>query len=344
MAVGSSTPYLGYDAYLAIAQEETFGTRVTGTTFLEFNSESLNRETETKKLDSINTTRNPQKQVSLNQTISGTIEVDANPGADGFAILCGHALGGTMASSTLAAGAIAHTLWEGNMELNSPTTTATNAVALTAQVRKGGTDQFSFAGMRVNALTISGEVGDVVKASFDLMGKSGTSTSDALTPAFTTINPCNFDGITIQTSDSIGGSWTTEVFESFEVSVENNLTEQRGLGSVNLHALPPGMRTVGLKLTQQYDTLTAYNRYTQATSVAMQIIMDTGVTLTAAQSTYSMAIRFPKVYIKNPMPDVGGPDPIALEFETDVMGLQGTTTGYAIQMQINNATATYEIT
>jgi len=344
MAVGSSIPYLGYDAFVAIAQEETYGTRVTGTTFVEFNSESLKRETESKKLDSINTTRNPQKQVSLNQTISGTIEIDANPGVDGFAILCGHAMGGTIASSTLAAGAVAHTLWEGNMELNSPTTTATNAVALTVQVRKGGTDQFSFAGCRVNAMTISGEVGDVVKASFDLMGKSGTSTSDSLTPAFSTIIPCNFDGITIQTSDSVGGSWTTEIFESFEVNVENNLTEQRGLGSVNVHGLPPGMRNVGLKLTQQYDTLTAYNRYTSRTATAVQIIMNTGVTLTAAQSTYSMAIRFSKVHINTVAPEVGGPDPISIEYDCDVMGQMATTSGYAIQMQINNATANYQIT
>jgi hypothetical protein len=38
MAIGNNVPMMGYQGVLAIAKETTFGTFVTGTTWVEFNS------------------------------------------------------------------------------------------------------------------------------------------------------------------------------------------------------------------------------------------------------------------------------------------------------------------
>jgi hypothetical protein len=44
MSVGNGTPFLGYDSYLGIAEETTFSSVQTATTFIEFTSEAFMKE------------------------------------------------------------------------------------------------------------------------------------------------------------------------------------------------------------------------------------------------------------------------------------------------------------
>lgn len=339
MSTGNATPYLGYDSYVAIAEETTFGTLVTGTTFIEFTSEGFKKEIEELRREELNTTRDFTRRMTGNITVSGSLEAPLNVASDGFIYLMKQAMGGTCSSATIVSSAIAHTLYVGNMEDNKGTSSAAAVKSLSVQVRRGSTSQWSYRGMRVNTMTIKGEVGGPVTASFEFMGQNGTTSSDSITASFTNINPLNFTGVTFKTGATISVI-DTEYIKSFEFTLANNLAEQRNLGLAYVHALPPLRRDVKLKLTQQFDTLTAYNRFIQNTKTAIQILMDTGVTIAAAgSSTYSMHINLPCCYFNNVTPNAGSVE--ALSQEIDVSAIKDTTTSYVCQIQVNNATDHY---
>ena len=339
MAVGNATPYLGYDSYIGAAEETTFGTLVTATAFTEFISEAFMKEREEIRREEINTTRDFTRRMTGNETVNGSIESVLNVADDFHVMLIKQAMGGTVASATIVASSFEHTLDVGDMEANQSTSGAADVKSLSVQVRRGSTEQWSYRGMRVNTLTIKGEVGSAVTVTYELMGQYGTTSSDSLTASFSNINPVNFTGVTFNTGDSITNV-STEYISGFEFSLSNNLAEQRNLGSANIHALPPLRRDVKLKLTQQFDTLTAYNRYIQNTKTAIQILLDTGSTIAAAgSSTYSMHINMPACYFNNITPQVGSME--AISQEIDVSTIKDTTTSYVVQMQINNATTNY---
>ena len=117
MAVGDGTR-LGYDSCIGIAEETTFGAKVDSFSYIEFNTESLKRNREERKLESINKSRDFIKRIQLNETIEGSLEVDLNPAADAAVYLMKQAMGGTVSSAVVTAGALQylHTLNGGNME------------------------------------------------------------------------------------------------------------------------------------------------------------------------------------------------------------------------------------
>jgi hypothetical protein len=339
MSVGNGTPFLGYDSFLGIAEESTYSSVQTSTTFIEFTSEGFKKEREEQRREEINTTRDFIRRMTGNETVSGSLEAPLNIAADGFVFIMKQAMGGTCASATLgAAGAYSHTLYVGDMENNKGSGSADDVKSLTMTIRRGDTEIWQYKGMRVNTMTIKGEVGSPITASFELMGRYGTTCADSLTASFTNINPLNFTGVTFGTGATISAI-TTEYITGFEFTLANNLAELRNLGSANIYALPPGRRDVKLKLTQQFDTLTAYNRFIQNTKTAIQILMDTGVTMSAAGSTYSMAINVPCAFFNNVTPQVGSIE--ALSQEIDVSAIKDTTTSYVCQLTINNATEHY---
>lgn len=339
MAVGNADPFLGYESYIGIAEETTFGTLVTATSFTEFTSEALMKEREELRREEINTTRDYTRRMTGNETVSGSIETVLNIAEDAIVYMMKQAMGGTVSSATIVSSSFSHTLAPGNMEDNQSSAGAADVKSLTMQVRRGSTNQWSYRGMRINTMTIKGEVGTPIVATFELMGQYGTTSSDSLTASFSNINPLNFTGVTFQTGDSITNV-STEYISGFEFSLSNNIAEQRVLGSANITKLPPIRRDVKLKLTQQFDTTTAYNRFISNTKTAIQILMDTGVTIAAAgSSTYSMHINMPACYFNNVTPQAGGIE--AISQEIDVSTIKDTTTSYVVQMQINNATTNY---
>jgi hypothetical protein len=244
MSVGNGTPFLGYDSYIGIAEESTYSSVQTATTFVEFTSEGFIKEIEEQRREEINTTRDFTRRMTGNVTVSGSLEAPLNVASDGFIYLMKQAMGGTCASATLTAvGAYSHTLNVGNMEDNKGTSSTDDVKGLTVTVRRGLTNQWQYKGMRVNTMTIKGEVGSPITATFELMGRYGTSSADSLTASFTNINPLNFSGVTFNTGITISAV-STEYITGFEFTLSNNLAEQRVLGSPYIYAMPPLRRDV----------------------------------------------------------------------------------------------------
>ena len=214
--------------------------------------------------------------------------------------------------------------------------------ALSVAVRKGSTDTWENSFCRVNNLTISGEVGGHCVVSAELIGISTTAHTSigAVAVSYSTVNPVVFDGITIQTGDSISNI-SAEYFQSFELSIANNLDDNaRNLGSRNRQHIPVGMREVTLTLNQRYDTLTSYNRFIQNTLTAIQIKLDSGKTITSGETTYSMYIDIPEAYYNSSQPEVGGAD--VLTYETNIASMYSSEKSYVVQFRVTNGTSTYD--
>ena len=279
MGIGDTRKY-GYKSFVGVAEEKiTYGTKTTATAFVEFNSESFKRNIEEKKIEALNTSRDFTKRILLNETVEGSLEFNLNVGSDGVVQILKQAMGGTVASAAVTqgastiTGAYIHTLYAGDMESNKATTTANDTKSLTFTVRKGGTHLWDFIGNRVNTLTIKGEVGSPVVVTAELQGKTASISSDSLTPVFSDVLPVNFTGITVKTGDSITNV-SAETFIGFELTNNYNLVNDnnaRALGSRTVSILPATRREVTLKLTQRFDTTTAYDRFLESTATAIQI-------------------------------------------------------------------------
>ena len=106
--------------------------------------------------------------------------------------------------------------------------------------------------------------------------------------------------------------------------------------------LPPKDRTLGLTLTQRYDTTTAWNRQLNASAMAIIITMDTGLTITAlAPFTYKLQCDLPKVFY-----DTGGPPEVSdsgiLTHELSIIPVLDTiNAGKDIVFSLWNTTTSY---
>jgi len=344
MAAGNANPFLGWASGLLISEETTYGTFVTGTSFIEFNTESLKNNRDEIPIDAINSQRGRTKRLTGGYTVEGPLEFPFNVAEDGNVILLKQAMGGTVSSATITAGAYNHTIYAGDMENNAATATASDVKSLSVSVRRGASSSslnvFNFYGGRVNNITIKGEIGAPVVVSADMIFQGSSTTATSPAASFANILPLNFSGIEIQTGDSIGNV-STEYFTGFELAISNNLNgDQRSLGSRNITVLPPQNRDVTLKLMQRFDTLTSYDRFIQNTLTAIKIICDAEQTITAGGSTYSMVIDVPEAYYNSNSPEVGGPD--VLTHEVDLSALFNQSEGKDLSINIRNATANYE--
>lgn len=343
MSVGNANPFMGYGSAIGVAEESTFGTFVTATAFIEFNSESLKQNREESKLPSINTTRSYKKRLIMNETVEGSIEFDADPNSDAQAYIIKQAMGGTVTSDSItAAGGYTHTFYTGDMESNQSTSGAADAKSLSISVRRGDTSTssnvFAYSGVRVNTLSIKGEVGTPVIITAEIMGKTMSITGTLPTVSLSDQLPLNFTGVTIKTGATIT-TVSTEYFTGFEFTLNNNMnTDVRSLGSRTVDKLPPQMRDVALTLSQRFDTTTAYDRFIGNTMTAIEIEC-TGATIGAVATSYALIIKIPAGYYNSNMPEVGGAD--VLTHEINVTGMYGSAAAYDVQMQMRNATANY---
>jgi hypothetical protein len=347
MAVGNAVPKLGHNSCISIMEETAFNTFVTATAnFLEFNSESFGQERENIKMESVNCSRAFTKRIVGNETISGSLEFDFDPGATAIAYIIKQAFGGTVTSvpnTSASADEYTHTFALGDMENNKATATASDHKSLSVSIMRGGTDTvWCYSGCRVNALTIKGEVGAPVVCTAEFMGAGASLTSTFPAASYSDIIPLYFKDITFKTGVTISAVSTTEWITNFEFTLNNNLDgDQRALGTRNIVQLPPSKRDVMLKLGMRFDTTTTYDRFIQNTQTAIQLILSSEQTIGAgtANSVYSMYINIPAGYFNSTQPQVGGNDVLVQEVEIDCM--KKADPGYEVQIQLYNGTANY---
>lgn len=298
MAVGDGAE-ASVRSYVAVGKETTFGTYTAPSRAIEALSCGFMTSIEFEKLDSIGLgNRGQHKRVSKDKKVAGGLECYAHPQES--VLLVANAMGGGIVSTALTGsgtGAYTHTLSAGNFN--------TDAASLCFNVRKGSTHTFRYNGGRVNQLKISAAINEVVKASYDFIFKDSTiTTSDDLSAglSISAVLPFTYVDGNFQYSSTEALADTTtarEPIQAFELTLSNGLISDsaaRGLGSSVLQVLPATRRNVEFKITQRFDTSTAYNRFIQATQGAV-LLKFRSQSIGSTNQFYEMTISMPKVYV-----------------------------------------------
>jgi hypothetical protein len=338
MSVGNTIPFNGYEAILGIGKETTFGTFITATAFLEFNSESLKYTKEEIKLESINGMRDYTRRMFGNTTVDGSIEAPLNLASDACVFLLKAGMGGTATAAAGSGTSKIHTLSQGTMDDDS----TMRSLSLSVRPGNGSASTWSFYGCRVNQLTLKSEVGTPVIMNVDILGKGCSISATMPAASYSIINPLTFQNVAMSVGTTIGAATTTsqEYVKSFELTLNNNLYgDHRCLGSAEVVGIPAGKRDITLKVTQAFDTTTAFERYTTATLTAIKLTMDSGIAYGTSIGTYKMEVFLPRCYLNPFTPAVGGNDPVFQELEYRCM--YSTEATYAIKMTVQNLTASY---
>lgn len=340
MGIGENAE-LGVNSYVAFWKESSFGTfPATGSTnasTMEPLTIGFKTEISNQKLETISRNRGFTKRVQLDKTVAGTIEQFLHPQESVLPLAV--ALGGGISSASLSGGFI-HSMTAGNFD--------TSPASMSFQVRKGATNHFQYVGGRVNNCTITGNVGEPVKVSYEFMFKDSTQSGSDISGdlSISTVLPFTYVQGTYRYATTEGSitSTATECITGFELSIVNNLKNDatvRCLGSNVPATIPPTRRAVEFKINQRFDTLTAWSRFINNNEGSVELFFE-GQSISAKQN-FTCQIRLPKVYINTPDPEVTGPnDILTSEIIFDVLvDNPMTSTGRDIGVTIINSTSSY---
>lgn len=343
--VGSGA-LVSIDSYVSVGRETTFGTAVTTTsTFCQL-SNSFKTTKDSKILEEICRNRVYANRISLGKKIEGSIEAYYYPTEDALNYVLQNAFGGSVTSSTITAGAAySHTFEIGNLDSQT-------YKGLTFNVRKGDSTNgkiFLYNGCRVSELGFTAELDEALKMSVSLMGLDSTIGAD-VSSAFTITSqktPLSFVSGRLSVESSVGSLTSSSYWhvQSINFKLANSLkadNESRRIGSDILQVLPVGVATFELTSNMRFDTLTAYDAMLAGTQFSAEFEF-LGDTLPSSATRRAIKLVFPKVYIKDAGdPEIGGPDEILTsEVSFDIVRDNSSSTGYAVQAIVTNATETY---
>ncbi len=294
MAIGS-----GLAAQVGMVAESVYGTAVTVTRFLEFNTEGISADVASIQTKGLGTGRflktgNHKEYVRF---ATGPIEFDYK--TKGFGLLLKHCLG-SYANVVVAGSEYKATI--------TPDTAGLAGLSLTVQVGRpdiGGTVRaFTYAGCKVTEWEL----------------KIGQDQQLVLV--------CNFDAATVVTNVALASaSYQTgdEIFvfseaavtiaaaavslKDFSIKGKNALqTERRFLGNAKKEPLANGEFEVTADLSFEFEDLTRYAAWIAGTEVANLVITFTGPTNIAGGGPPKLTITIPKFMYTGSNPAVGGPD------------------------------------
>lgn len=340
MAVGSGGQ-LGYKSWLGVAEETSWSVKCTATSFLEFNTESLERKRERKKLETINTSRNSLVSYLGNEVNQGSIECPVNVGSDAIIKLIKNAMAGTATSGGTSTTGYIHQFFQGSLE--------TSLTSLTIQKRVGDTHIFDMMGCRVNSFTLKGDDEGAVSFAAEVIGRQGSTSSDTISVALTGITPLLWDGINFKTGEtasmtSVLASGATEYIKGFEFTYNNNLIADesaRSLGTTTVDFVKHGKAEASLKFSQRFDTSTAYDRAFAKTAYGFGLLLGSSQTIGAgvASTTYAMSLEIPKGYYGTQTPKVSDAGVVVQEIE--ILAEASSAGADVVNMKVTNATVSY---
>ncbi|HEA21482.1 MAG TPA: hypothetical protein ENH87_11240 [Pricia antarctica] len=341
MVIGSGSE-MGVKSYFAFWKEDAFGTVTgltagTGASTLEPLNFSVKTEIVSQKLEQIGINRGFTKRVQLDKNVAGTMEQNYHPQES--VLLTAVALGGGITTASLSGG-FTHQLDAGDFD--------TSPSSLMFKVRKGQNHFWEYKGVRINQMTISGNVGEMIKASYEIIAQDSSLTGADISGdlSISAILPYTYvQGVYRYHSNIASMTATVEEFiQGFELVINNNMitdANARALGSNTPQIFPPTRRSIEFKVQQRFDTNTIWNRFVQATQGSVQLRF-VGQSASAKQN-YTCVIDMPKVFVNSPEPEVAGPNEIlSSEITYDVLvDNPDTSTGYDIRFTFINSTTSY---
>jgi hypothetical protein len=223
------------------------------------------------------------------------------------------------ANSTTGAGPYTHTITPGSLTGDS----------LTIQVgipdTAGTVQPFTFDGCKVNTLTMEATAGELGMLSVDVIGQ-GFTTGTALASATyaTGLAPLSF----VHGSVSIAASSVANV-EKFSLEINNGFEPRHFIGSATgSEPLQKVLQTVTGTLDMEFDGLTDFNRYANATQAALVLGFSDGTN----SVTVTMNVRY-----DGSSPELNGTDVVKISQPFKALG---STDAAACTVVLVNSDAT----
>ena len=297
----------GLAGQIGYVAESTWGTAVTVTKFLPIRT----IDGERLRIDTLDSPaiRTGRTILHANDTYQGRRWVEFNWSTDLFtqstALLFKHALG---TNNTTGAGPYTHTVTPGDLD----------GLGLTIQCgipNTSGTQPFTYDGCKINTLTIGARVGEIATMEVGVLGQDETTgTALATYNPSATLSAYNFTGATL----TIAGS-AVSTCRDLTLTIDNRLSPVHVLGS-NLIIEPQleELRQVTGAATVEFESLTAYNRWKDATQAALVATFTSGTnSITATLNVRFDATGAPlsgpgKVLLPLPFTAVGSTDAAAI--------------------------------
>jgi hypothetical protein len=344
MAVVGAGATVGDLSYIAVGREITYGTMVTCTAGLNFLSASIVAKKDFKILEEIQTSRTNSNGISLGKTVEGDIETYFSPLSLAHNYLLHNAFGGgpvstvTATGETVGGGALTHTVSIGNFD--------TTYASLSINMRKGdstGGKVFEYSGIRVNEMALSAEMDEALKATFSIIAKDVTSTSNDVSSALSTINqfPLSFVNGRLSVESSTA-SITSSVFwhvQSVNFKISNNLNaDARRIGSDVISVLPAGLAQFELSCSMRFDTTTAWSAMMAGSRLVAEFEFQ-GDTISGSVARQGIRLLFPYVVVSDAGdPEIGGPNEVLSSEVTFAVLRDPTSAGYAVKAFVTNTT------
>ena len=298
-------------AQLGLAQSSTFGTYQTPTRFLEFVEESLEyniERVESPGLRSNNRVLRTDRYAPGQKRVEGSVTLE--PSTKGYGLVLKHALGSasiaTPSGATLA-------------RLHTHTLGDIFGTSLTVQVGRpdtsGTVQPFSFLGMRVDTLSLSNAVDELLVCEVGFVGQEQTTAQALATAVYpTTGSAAAYEQFYwTQGVISVAGS-PVAIVSDFQIEVNNTLKSDRYFlgGATMSEPILAGMTEITGSITAEFDSLTALNRFVNNDQVALSAKWTAATAIESTTFPY-VEVTIPKVRFDSGSPTVGGPDVLTVE-------------------------------
>lgn len=318
MATGS-----GLDAQFGFAAESTWGTPVTVTKFVEFNSESITFQPQFLEPTGL---RPGQKFKRVNRVrqsrteISGEVELEF--ATKGMGLLVKHMLGSALSAPVQIAATTAYR--------QAHTPGDFRGLGMTMQVGRpeassGTVRPFTYAGCKIPQWSFSVQDNEIPVLTLSVDGRS-VSTATALASASYVAGASVFDfsqatlklGGTATTTSGVtsvaSGTAVTTIIREFSISGEAPMANERyGLGNAGLKAeqLENDTPTITGSLAAEFNKAELYDLLAANTTTALEFKL-TGAAIGASGENLTLSIICPAIKLKTAAPAVEGPDVVMM--------------------------------
>jgi hypothetical protein len=256
--------------------------------------------------------------VLLNQMVRGDVEILSN--FHGVGLLYKHLIG---SSDTTTGTVNTHSI---------PAATGIPSadrigLGLTLEVNRDSY-VWTYAGCKITGMQHSFGTDQSSRVTFTFLGASETTAGSATTDSYDTLAPIrpSYTNITFD--------GTTKSANSVTITVENPVDEEINLGETTLNTEPD--RTAVLRVTGSadiiFDSWTEYNLFANAT--------DTSISVTSADSTYSLTYEMNKCRVTQATPHLSGRDRLRATIEWESFYNTDATENLKITVVDENATLT----
>lgn len=294
----------GLSSQFGMVDEVTFGTPVTVTRFVEFNSESVSHTIERMASSGLRSGRRNLRTtqwVAGHENVSGDVEFEVQQ--QGMGLLFKHALGAISTAQPDATGS--PTVYEHTAVVGQ-----TDGKSFTFQIGRGDTGAvvrpFTYAGGKISQWDLSVGVDGllILKATLDAISED-TSTALATASYATDSFPLSWIGGTITLPNSATGN-----VSKFDLSGNNNQDLSRwfmsGAGAATKkEQIESQLRTYSGTVDVEFEDLSAYSLFINGTVGELTAFFE-GAAIDGTYN-YALEVTLPAVRFDGVTPNVGGP-------------------------------------